>query len=274
MHLKPLVHASARLAIALAGLLATLLAVTASAHAAEVAGGVDDRAGGVASPQQDLRSAAVIYDSSGRLRGAVVLSEAPTSAGVSGVGLNLGTWSRKRGWCQYKADVDLRPPDSQEEPFWTGGLYLGGTAAGLDPVITPLDATIRVDVAGGEIAARPWNCAWASTFGPRVSPRTDDFEINDESKVFSLSGEQAQNPESEPRCVAPRGRVRRGGKVALRCEHVSGPLTVRLYRGTKLKKTIRVKRGKVATRGLAKGRWRLLVWRGSDVVGEDVIKVR
>ena len=257
----------------LVGLAVLLLVPPAASRAAVVAGSAEDRAGGVENPQQDVRSAAVVYDTGGGLRGVVTTAEPPTSAGLIGLGVSLGTWSKKRGLCSANADVDLRPPDPGEED-WIGGLFIGNDTHGLTAAIEPQGATIFFDVLADGTAGQTWNCAWAETFGPNNDPKTGDFKIDDETDVFSLTADEAQHPDAKPHCLAAQRRVARGGKVRLRCPHVTGPLTVRVYRDNKLKKAFRLKGRKVSTRGLRKGSWKVLIWRGSDVLGIFVVKVR
>jgi hypothetical protein len=74
---------------ALLATIAALLVLPAASPAAVVAGSADDGAGGTDGPQQDIRAAALVYDSGGSLRGAVSFAEAPTHTGVAGFSVGV-----------------------------------------------------------------------------------------------------------------------------------------------------------------------------------------
>jgi hypothetical protein len=82
----------------------------------------------------------------------------------------------------------------------------------------------------------------------------------------------------QPACRAARGAVRRGRRLRLRC-NVSGPVTVR-FRGARkrdLPAELSTKdgSGSVATRRLARGRYRVTVWAGELQLGRPFrIRVR
>jgi hypothetical protein len=268
---------SRRLAVLMLTGAVGLLVPSAAAHAQLVAGAVTDSAGGVDSAQQDILNAAVVYDPAGSFRGSFVMAETPTYTGVSGLEIGIGTWSKKRGWCENEADVDVYPPEP-EIPEWWGGLSVGGKD-GPDPLFSASGTTVTFDASAAEVAGKRWTCARAETYGPAEDPKVDDYKVNDDTDVFSLTAQEAQRPEAPPECSVARHRVRRGRKVALRCSNVDGSLTIRLYRGNRLKRTVKARvrpggRVAVSTRGLRRGWWGALAWRGSEVLGLGDFRVR
>jgi hypothetical protein len=268
---------SLRITTTLIALIAVLAAPSA-ARAELVAGAVSDEGGRTDNGQQDIRNAVVVYDTSGVLRGAFVLAEPPAYTGVSDLQVEVGTWSKKRGWCSNKADVDLFPPDD-EVPEWFGGLLVGAAEDGPDALISAQGSSVAFEVAAPEIAQKRWNCAWAITLGPAEDPKTQDWRENDRTKVFSLTAQEAQRPEAPPKCGVRSRRVQRRGKIRLRCSNVSGSLTIRLYRDNRLKRAVKARVGRggrvaVSTRGLRRGEWGVRAWRGSDVLGYGQARVR
>jgi hypothetical protein len=256
---------------------ASLLVAPAAAQAQPVAGAVTNDAGGTDSAQQDILNAAVVYDPAGTLRGALVVGEAPTYTGVAGLEIGVGTWSKRRGWCQNEADVDMYPPEP-EIPEWWGGLSVGGQD-GPDPLFSAQGTTVTFDATTPEVAGKRWNCARAETYGPADDPKTNDYKVNDVTEVFSLTAQEAQRPEAPPECALAKHRVRRGRKVALRCSNVSGRVTIRIYKTNRLKRTVKASVGAggrvtVSTRGLRRGWWGVLAWRGSEVFGHGDFRVR
>jgi hypothetical protein len=261
---------SRRFPVVLAFATMSLLGAPAASHGAVVAGAVSDKAGDVGSPQQDIQTAAAVYDTDGSVRGAVALVEIPTYTGAGGVTVDLGAWSKKRGWCELGANVTMWPPDP-ELPEWYGGLILG-ERDGPDAFIFAQGTTLTFEVSGSQAAGHDWNCARALTALP------DEAE-SDVTEVFSLTAQEAQRPDAPPECAVKRDRVRRGRKAAFRCSNFTGPLTIRVYRANKLKKTVKARVGPggrvtASTRGLRRGWYAFYAWSGADVVGRGGVKVR
>jgi hypothetical protein len=257
---------------------AALFGGAAAAHAAPVAGAVTDGAGRVDSPEQDIRTAAATFDSAtGDVRGAFALAQPPTSAAVGDLEVGVGTWLKTRGFCGVDIDVSLSPPDS-EVPEWSGGVFLGRDQ-GPEATIAPQGASILFDVAWDRLIGKGYNCAVATTWSPQIDPHTRDLKAEDESAVFTLTAEEAQNPSAPPKCALRPGRLRRGKAERFTCSNVTGPLTIRIYRSNHLERTVHTHVGaggrvSVSTRGLRRGFHGFYAWRGPDVLGYGDRKLR
>jgi hypothetical protein len=259
-----------RVASALA-LAASALVLTATAHAAPIAGSVEDDAGDGDGAPGDIRIAVLVYDPAGWLRGAFSFAELPTASGIAGADIGVGTWVKKTGQCLEDADANIYPPEP-DIPEWFGALYFG-RQAGPEATVSASGSVVSFEIPTDQaLAGKPWNCARAETFGPDVDPKTDDYRDRDDTTVFSLTAQEAQQPTAPPKCDVPAQRVRRGRNARLRCSNLSGRLTVRFYRGLKLKMTRRARiaasgRVKVSTRGLPRGRYAMFAWSGDVVPG-------
>jgi hypothetical protein len=252
----------------------SILVLPALAQAEPVAGSTDDPAGDAGKPQGDIRTVAVVFDgAAGSLSGAVALAQPPVHPALGVITTSVGTWTKRSGLCRLETYMLEFPPDPAIDE-WYGGIDLG-REEGPDASIVAQAATVTFDVSWNRVAGKHYNCA-------RLETSTDDgdhFKFTDEVDVFSLTAQEAQRPTAPPHCSAPARRVRQGRKLALHCTNVRGPVTVRIYRSSKLKRTARAKVGRggrlaTSTRGLRKpGRYAVFVWRGADVLGYDDVKV-
>ena len=252
----------------------SLLVLPALAQAESVAGSTDDPGGDAGKPQGDIRTVAVVFDGvAGSLSGAVALAQPPVHPALGVITTSVGTWRKRSGLCRLETYMLEFPPDPGIDE-WYGGIDLG-REEGPDASIVAQGATVTFDVSWNRIAGKHYNCG-------RVETSTDtgnDFEFTDEVGVFSLTAQEAQHPTAPPRCSTPTRRVRRGRQLALRCANVRGPVTVRIYRSDRLKRTARARVGRggrlaTSTRGLRKpGRYVVCVWRGADVLGRHFVRV-
>jgi hypothetical protein len=249
----------------------TLLAAATSANAGFVGGTVVDRRGGEDNPQQDIVSAVFAYDgATGTVRGAISFAAPPTTFGIGGATISVGSWVKKRGWCAPAADAQLYPP-LEDDPSWEAPLYLGNTR-GPEAVVSQQGSTVAFSNGWQRIRRKRWNCAAAQTFGPDEDPKDSrNYKSHDETKVFSLTREAVAHPQTPPACGLRTHRVRRGGTVSFRCAHIKGPFAIRFYRRDRLKRTsiASARGGRVSgsARGLRPGTYEAQAWKGSVVIG-------
>jgi len=269
---------SRRQAAALLALGATLLAVPTTAGAEVIAGSARDGPGGGDNAQQDIRVAALLYDTTGILRGAATLAEVPVFSAFGGVAFDLGAWEKSTGQCRLGATVDVFPPDPEFDD-WFSTLTIGDAEDGPSGDAGLQGTTVEFQLAADQAAGQSWSCAEVVSLAPLDTPGPEDQDLaRDTTKAFSLTAQAAQQPTAAPDCALRGRRVRRGGKARLRCSHVRGRVTVRVYRGTKLRRAATVKlragRASVSMHGLRRGAYRVQAWQGPLVFGEGTVRVR
>ena len=209
---------------------AAVLLPAAAASAAPLAGAIDDPAGDVKVPEQDILAAAAVYDPAGIVRGAISTA-APASADTAPVvDLLLGTASRATGICDVEFHGTMypaprarsgavrrragrrRPGGRPERPGHAVRLTAGN---GFDPPVGPLPA----------LAGKSWNCGVALTTTAKVVK--GDYTDADYTLVFPLI---AGSSGTVAGCQVVTRKVRRGDKLRVKCAGISGNVTVRLHR--------------------------------------------
>lgn len=258
---------------------AALLPATA-ASAAPLAGAIDDPAGDVPVPQQDIVAAAAVYDPAGVVRGAISTAAPATADTAAVVDLLLGTASRKTGICQVEFHGTMYP--DPEGAF--GGLTVDGQDAG-DQAVVQSGQVMQFDSTAGNgfdppvgplpaLAGKAWNCGVATTTTATVVK--GDYTDADDTLVFPLI---AGSSGAVAGCQVLTPKVRRGDKLRVKCAGISGGVTVRLHRKRpRFSASAQLAPDGDASVGIRrrvrKGEYLAAVWQGPTLMGARFVRVR